>query len=181
MDALIPPAYGLLLLGALLEGEVSVMVGGAMAEQGRMQLPAVVVVAAAAAWANDLVCFSLGRWRGSALLQRWPTLQRHTGGVRCWVERYPALAALAVRFTYGLRMAGPMLIGCSRLGVLHFAAVSAVGALAWGLLVASLGWCFGTAAHALFLRHGWAVLWLLPLAAVLLLGMRQWALRRRRD
>jgi membrane protein DedA with SNARE-associated domain len=76
--------------------------------------------------------FWLGRRHGTALL-----------------ERHASLAAVAARFVYGTRIAGPMLIGASSMPPLRFAVLNALSAIAWAFLVGAVGWLFGEAALAI--------------------------------
>ena len=86
---------------------------------------------------------------------------------------------IGVRFAYGLRVAGPVLIGTTPISALRFALFNAVGALIWAVLLASVGWLFGHAAELVLgqIRHleGWLLLGLAGGAAVL------WLLRRYRQ
>jgi membrane protein DedA with SNARE-associated domain len=172
-------AYTLLGLGAFLEGELSVALGGALAQQGRLALVAVLAVAASVAWASDLACFWMGRVNAATVLRRLPSLQRRMGRLHRLVERYPSAVVLMVRFTYGMRVAGPLFLGTSAIGALRFAALSALAASAWAVLVVSVGWCLGSTAQQLVARHGWQVLLALPLAAMTM-GALLFAVARRR-
>ena len=83
-----------------------------------------------------------------------------------------------MRFAYGLRIAGPVLIGMSGLSAWRFGVFNAIGALLWATSVAAVGWAFGAAAEAALgeLRHieGWLFTGLLVALVVL------WLVRRRR-
>lgn len=93
------------------------------------------------------------------------------------IDRHHEAMIVAMRFAYGLRMAGPVLIGTTTLPALRFAVFNALGAVLWACLVGALGWVFGHAAEAVFaeVRHveGWL---LLGLAGA---GALAWWLRKR--
>jgi membrane protein DedA with SNARE-associated domain len=84
---------------------------------------------------------------------------------------------VAVRFVYGTRIAGPMLIGASSMPSLRFAVLNALSAIAWAFLVGAVGWLFGEAALAILghLAHveGW-------LFCALLAVLAAWRLLRHR-
>jgi membrane protein DedA with SNARE-associated domain len=98
--------------------------------------------------------------------------------VQRFVTRHPNFSIVGVRFAYGLRIAGPLLIGTTAVPARRFAALNALGAIAWAGLLATLGWTFGEVATALLgeLRHieGWLFL------GGLLLGAGAWVLQHLR-
>jgi membrane protein DedA with SNARE-associated domain len=173
--------YWVLALGCLLEGETLLVMAGFAAHRGLLDPFAVVAIAAAAGFAGDQVFFWLGRRHGAALLARWPSLGRHSARVQRLVERWHEALIVGVRFAYGLRVAGPVLIGMSSLSAWRFAAFNALGALLWAVVVAAVGWVFGAAAQALLgeLRHleGWLFLGLLLVLGVAALIRRRRARR----
>jgi membrane protein DedA with SNARE-associated domain len=77
---------------------------------------------------------------------------------------------IGVRFAYGLRIAGPVLIGTTTIPWLRFALLNALGAVLWACLVAGIGWAFGEAAQVVLgeIRHleGWLMLGLAVAAAI---------------
>jgi membrane protein DedA with SNARE-associated domain len=171
--------YWVLALGCLLEGETLLVIAGYAAHRGYLDPLAVIAVASLAGFAGDQFYFWVGRRHGPALLARFPALAAKAGRVHALLDRYQALAVVGVRFAYGLRVAGPLLIGTSPMSALRFAALNALGAVLWACLVGGIGWVFGRAAEAVLgdIRHaeGWI---LLGLAGV---GALVWWLRGRRN
>jgi membrane protein DedA with SNARE-associated domain len=151
--------YWILAFGCMVEGETVLVLAAYAAHRGYLNPAAVVAIALASVFASNQFFFWLGRRHGTALLERWPALARRSVGIRRLIERHASLAAVAVRFTYGMRVAGPMLIGASSMPQLRFAVLNALSAIAWTLLVGAAGWLFGEAAHTIFghLAHveGW--------------------------
>jgi membrane protein DedA with SNARE-associated domain len=151
--------YWILAIGCIVEGETVLMLAAYAAHRGYLNPAAVGMIAVASAFASNEFFFWLGRRHGTALLERWPSLARRSVGIRRLIERHASLATVAVRFTYGMRVAGPMLIGASSMPELRFAVLNALSAIAWTLLVGAAGWLFGEAAQRIFghLAHieGW--------------------------
>ena len=170
--------YWILALGCLVEGEAVLVLAALAAHRGYLNPVAVVTIAAACGFASNQFCFWLGRRHGTALLQRWPALATHSAQIRRLIGRHASLAAFAVRFAYGIRIAGPMLIGATSMPALRFAVLNALSAIAWALLVGGIGWLFGEAAEKIFghLAHveGW-------LFAVLIVALVAWRLLRHRS
>jgi membrane protein DedA with SNARE-associated domain len=168
--------YWVLVVGCLLEGETLLVLAGFAAHRGYLDLGLVIALASAAGFAGDQAYFWLGRRHAGAMLARFPSIERQAQRVQRLVERYPRLSIVGVRFAYGLRIAGPVLMGTTRLPALRFAAFNAVGAVLWATAVASIGWVFGEAAKAVLGEvrqvEGWLML------GGLAVGLLVWALRR---
>jgi membrane protein DedA with SNARE-associated domain len=168
--------YWILAIGCVLEGETVLVLAALAAHRGYLNPAAVVTTAAACAFAGNQSFFWLGRRHGTALLERWPFLARHSAKIRRLIERHASLAAVAVRFAYGMRIAGPILLGASSMRPLHYAVLNVLSAIAWALLVGAAGWFFGEAAAAMFgqLAHveGW-------LFGALIAAMVAWRVLRR--
>ncbi|MDE2413274.1 MAG: VTT domain-containing protein [Comamonadaceae bacterium] len=139
-------------VGTFLEGESVLLAAAAAAAHGLLHLPAVVAVACGASFLGDQFFFLIGRHYGTQLLERWPRLQPHAAQARALLQRHHVGLILAVRFLYGLRIAGPVAIGMSGVPWLRFAALNLLGALAWACAIAGLGYGLGAGARQLWAR-----------------------------
>lgn len=170
--------YWALALGCLLEGETVLLLAGFAAHRGWLDPLAVFGIAAVAGFAGDQLAFWLGRRHGDAVLRRWPALGGQRARLERGLQRWPAAMVIGVRFAYGLRVAGPLLIGSSGLPAWRFALLNALGAMLWAGLVGGTGWLFGAGAERLLgrLQHyeGWLLL------ALLFSGAMTWLVQRAR-
>lgn len=141
--------YWAVAAGCLLEGETVLLLAGFAAHRGYLQWPWVVAVATLAGFAGDMGFFLLGRRFAPQVLARWPHIAEQRRKMDVWLARRGAWVVLAVRFLYGFRIAGPVLIGASGMRWEHFALFNALGALLWAVLLTSMGWLFGQAAELL--------------------------------
>ena len=168
--------YWVLAAGCLLEGETVLVLAGLAAYRGYLDPFGVVAVASLMGFASDQFFFWLGRWRGMALLSRWPSLAAKAGRVHALIERYHATVIIGVRFAYGLRIAGPIFIGMSAVPAARFVVLNAIGAVLWACVVGGVGWLSGQAAETVFgnVRH--LELWLflgVALVALAVVGLRK--------
>ncbi len=171
--------YGLFAVaaGTFLEGESVLLLAGAAAAHGHLSLPAVIGVAVLASFAGDQSFFWVGHRWGTALLARLPRLHGGVARMHALLARYHTPLILAIRFLYGLRIAGPIAIGISRIPWQRFFVLNLLGAMIWAPIVAGVGYGAGRAA-ALALQAIDADE-LLGVAALLLLGAAAWLLARR--
>lgn len=175
-------SYGYLALfvGCLLEGETILILAGLAAHQGLLGFAPVVFWACIAGSCGDQLLYWAGRRAGERavpwLQRRGLPVERVTG----LIERHPLLAIFAVRFLYGMRLAGPLLIGASRVSPLRFTLLNLLGAFCWALLFASAGYWAGQ------LLEGWLGnlkpyrLPILLAGLLLIAGVAFWHLRQRR-
>lgn len=170
--------YWILAIGCLLEGETVLVLAALAAHRGYLNFEVVLMIAAVCAFVSNQFFFWLGRRHGTALLDRWPVFARHSAKIRRLIDQHSSLAVVAVRFVYGTRIAGPILLGASSMQPLRFLVLNALSAIVWATLVGAAGWFFGEAAKAIFghLAHveGW-------LFGALLATLLAWRLLLRRS
>lgn len=169
--------YWVLAIGCFLEGETILILAGFAAHRGYLNPLAVVAIASASGFFGDQLYFWLGRRHGNAILARWPSVGMQTERLHRMLERYHAAVIIGIRFAYGLRVAGPVLMGMSPISGWRFGLLNAAGAVLWACLIGSLGWAFGHAAEIALgeIRHieGWFLLGIAVAGAVV------WLIRRR--
>lgn len=168
--------YLTILVGTFLEGETILVLGGLAAHRGLLWLPGVMACAFAGSLASDQLFFFIGRRHGARFLARRPRLRAGIAGVQALIERHDTLLILSFRFLYGLRNVTPLAFGMSRVPAWRFALFNVIGAAAWAVAVAVLGWCVGSAAERLLghlERYELRVA-----AAVVAVGLVLWAWRR---
>jgi membrane protein DedA with SNARE-associated domain len=149
--------YGYLAVfaGALLEGEVVLVLAGFVAHQGYLQLPIVMAVAFCGGTLGDQCFYFLGRRWGEALLGRLPArFESKADLVNRLLLRYHAWVIVLIRFMYGLRTIGPIVIGMSDVPPPRFLRFNLLGAAIWAVLVAGIGFLFGHSLHGLVARGG---------------------------
>ena len=139
--------YGYLavFLGSLLEGETILVLAGFAAHQGYLSLQIVLAVAFVGGTLGDQVFFWLGRAWGQSLLDRLPNSENRVRRVKELLERHHAPVIIGIRFVYGLRIIGPIVIGVCDVPLWRFAVFNMLGAAIWAPLVGGLGYLFGDA------------------------------------
>ena len=175
--------YGYLavFVGCLLEGETILLLAGFAAHQGYLSFPWVLVLAFGGGALGDQFFFLLGHHFGSPLITRLPILKTSAQRVNELLRRYPAGAIIGVRFMYGLRIAGPIVIGTSGFPPLRFVLFNLLGAAIWATLVAGAGYLFGQTLQWLFADlKRYEELTLLSVGAVFIVfALVRWLCQRR--
>ncbi|MBU6438137.1 MAG: DedA family protein [Betaproteobacteria bacterium] len=174
--------YWAVFIGALLEGETVLLLAGFAAHQGYLSLPVVMALGFAGGTLGDQFFFALGHTAGRRLLLRLPHARTRVRRVQRLLRRYDAGLIVGIRFLYGLRIVGPVVIGACRVPVWRFVVFNMLGAALWAPLVAGAGYVFGKAVQAVLGRMAhYEVLALVLLAGVLgaLAVWHGWRERRR--
>jgi membrane protein DedA with SNARE-associated domain len=176
LPALEAPAF----LGLVLPGEVALLLGGVLAHQGRLSLPAALAAGTAGALAGDsagywigrrwgprLLASRLGRRVGPGRLQRVESLLLRGGGRALFVGRCAA----------GARVVLPGLAGMLGLRYRSFALWTGAAATGWAAAHVLLGYAAGAGwrhAHHLTGRVGLGLLLVVAVAAAV-----TWLVHRR--
>lgn len=137
--------YYAVFLGAALEGETAVALGGLAAHRGYLNFAAVAALSFIATFLADQGFFYVGRLYGQAVLDRRPRWRPRVDRVLEIAERHSILIILGFRFVYGFRTVTPFAIGMTRVSWLRFLILNAFAAGTWALAIAGAGYVFGQA------------------------------------
>jgi membrane protein DedA with SNARE-associated domain len=94
---------------------------------------------------GDQILFWTGRHFGPRILPRLHRQQATIDRVSGLIERYPMASVFSVRFLYGMRLIGPLVIGASRLSPIRFSVINLLGAAVWATLFVMAGYWAGEA------------------------------------
>lgn len=159
--------YGLLALfvivmlesgGVPLPGETALVAAGVFASRGRLDITAVIAVAALAAIVGDNLGYWIGRTGGRRLLERWRFVSRFFERALPWSERFfrrhgPKTIFLA-RFFSVLRVTAAWMAGVAHMRWGTFFFWNAAGGICWALLVGLVSYYAGQAAADAISHYG---------------------------
>lgn len=168
-------------VGFVFPGETALLVGGVIASQGHVSLPAVLAAGIGGAIVGDSIGYAVGHRWGRRILHS--TLGRFVKAEHL----HRAERAIAVRggwtifvgrFTVALRVLIPGLAGMARMPYRTFLGFNVAGAVIWGGVMVVAGYAAGNSWHKLAHLFSGAGLVLTGLVVVGFLGVQ--ILRRRR-
>jgi membrane protein DedA with SNARE-associated domain/membrane-associated phospholipid phosphatase len=144
---LFPALEASVFVGVVIPGEIAVILGGVLAFEHRVSLPAVIVAAVAGAIIGDTIGYLVGRRWGRRLLDssvgRVVRREHLDRAERYLVER-GGPAVFVGRFTAALRALIPGLAGIARMHYRTFALYNAAGGAVWATGFVLLGYAAGT-------------------------------------
>jgi membrane protein DedA with SNARE-associated domain len=174
--------YGAVFIGSLLEGETLLLLAGFAAHEGYLSLPMTIAIAFVGGTLGDQIWFWVGRFGGTALLKRFPDSAPRVRRVQDLLERHDAPVIIGIRFMYGLRLLGPIVIGTCKISGWRFALFNAIGAAIWAPLIAGIGYLFGGTLQWVLDdldNLQLALLGVVVAAALAVAGVRWWRMRGR--
>lgn len=134
-------------------GEIAALTGGIAASDDRLQLEAVIAVAAAGAIVGDNIGYLIGRSGGRRLLERPGPFERQRKMVIAigdpFFERHGPKAVFFGRWLPVLRVYASWLAGGARMPWKAFAFWNAAGGIAWATSMVLLGYFGGAGAKTL--------------------------------
>ena len=139
-------SYGYLavFIGSFLEGETILALAGLAAFRGYLDLALVIAIAMLAGFLGDQFYFFLGRAKGQKILARFPRMQLRAQRFDELLAKWHAPLIVGIRFMYGFRVAGPILLGMGRVPAWKFMLYNFIGAALWAPLIAGIGYTFGS-------------------------------------
>ncbi len=172
--------YLALLIGTFLEGETIVIIAGFLAQQGYLSPPLIALAAFCGSVTSDQLMFILGRWKGIAIIQRFPRLECNVGKATNLLSRYETPLILGFRFLYGVRNVTPILMGVSGVNHIKFLVLNLIGAAVWAISFTAGGYFFGQAITAFMQAVPHAGRYVLGVLAAVAVLIWLWRRRKRR-
>jgi membrane protein DedA with SNARE-associated domain len=152
-------------------GEIATVTGGIAASDGKLQIEAVIAVAAAGAIVGDNIGYVIGRLGGRRLLEtpRGPFARQRRAVIRVgdpFFERHGAKAVFWGRWLPVLRVYASWMAGGSRMPWRTFVFWNAAGGICWATSIGLAGYIGGKAAKHVMEDLGAYGLILVPIGLV---------------
>ena len=163
--------------GLPIPGETSILIGGALAANGDLDLPLVWCFAAAGAIIGDNIGYLIGRHflrraiTGSGRLAH--RMERSVERSEVYFRRHGGKTVFFGRWLPVLRVTAAWMAGASQMEWRRFAVWNALGGIGWAVSISSLGYFAGKSADSVV-----GVLGILALVIVTLALVSHWWFRR---
>lgn len=164
-------------VGVLVPGEAAIVIGGALASQGRISLGAALAAAILGAIVGDTVGYAVGKRWGERMLPRLSQRRaRNLERAKAFIRRHPLLTIALGRFPPAIRTFVPGAAGMSHVRYRAFLVSNVLGAVVWGTTFVLLGYAAGRSwrrVEALVTSGGLLLLAALVLAAWVVYSYRR--------
>ena len=139
--------YLIVFLGGVFEGETILLLAGFIASEGILKLHYVMLFALMGAVIGDTAWFLLGKYRASAIVNRFPSVQAMVHRPVRLMTKHPRFLAGSMRFMYGFRTVIPLSLGMSGMKVRTFVFYNFIGAVIWTITITYIGYLLGDIAR----------------------------------
>lgn len=175
--------YIVIFVGCMLEGETILILSGFAAFQGYLSFPLIIFFAVLGGTIGDQLFFFLGRYYGTALLNKYPRINKQSARVNTLIVNHQNSLIIGIRFMYGLRVAGPILLGMSKVSTWRFISLNVLGAFIWALVIGSIGYFFGTAIESVMadIKKSEEAIALLIIVACVCVGFFRWFYHKKKN
>ncbi|CAJ0992898.1 DedA family protein [Pantoea sp. Nvir] len=170
--------YLAMLIGCIAEGETFTLLGGVAANEGLLNFGGVVLAAMGGGIIGDQLLYWIGRRYGTKIFLKMKKHRDKLMKANRLIQRYPSSFVIGVRFMYGFRIIGPIIIGASHLKPMKFFILNIVGAVIWAITFVALGY-FADGMMMFWIHklddHLKQIIWLV--AAVVFAFITRWVIR----
>ncbi|QJC29653.1 DedA family protein [Enterobacteriaceae endosymbiont of Plateumaris pusilla] len=135
--------YLIILIGSLLEGETCIIIGGVAVHKGLLIYHWVIIISTLGAIIGDQFLFFIGKIYSNKLLFFFKKNNLKIYKYQNLITNYPYIFIIMVRFMYGFRLIGPIIIGITKVTTFKFLIFNIIGAIIWSIIFVSLGFIFG--------------------------------------
>jgi membrane protein DedA with SNARE-associated domain len=149
--------YVAIVVVTMFEGETIVLLAGAAAHFGYLELPWIIATAIAGSVAGDQLWYALGRRFGPKIISLRCSWQVQAERVYRHLHRHQDWLILSFRYYYGLRSITPFAIGSAHVSKLRFFILNFIGAVLWSITFTFAGYFLGGATDYLtedYRRYG---------------------------
>lgn len=142
---------GIPLVGMVIPGHVTIMIGGFLAKLGSLDLYWVLTVSTIGALVGDYLGFSIGKYYGMNFIEKLrPYLfisDSHIAKAKSLLSKHTGKSLIIGRFTPATRSLMPFLVGTTNTSYSSFWFFNITGGVLWIFSSVMVGYVFGSAYH----------------------------------
>ena len=125
--------YFVIIGWTFLEGETIVIIAGLFSPSLGLDPKLIALCAFIGSFCSDQVMFSLGKYKGNAVLEYFPRVAKNMDKAAGLFKKYDTLLILGFRFIYGVRNITPIMLGIGHVSHKKFFFLNFIGAGVWAL------------------------------------------------
>jgi len=144
--------YFAIFVGTLFEGETVLILGAYAVHQHIFHFWLVITVAMAGGFIGDQFYYQIGARYGQKIIHSKPQLEKKFAQASNFIDNYPVLTILLMRFAWGLRTILPISIGIKAYPVWKYMGVNLLACFIWAFVIVSVGLQISHWLHVFWLK-----------------------------
>ena len=177
MQLLSEYGYLIILIWTFLEGETIVIIAGMLAPVIGLRPWLIALCAFIGTFLIDQLMFSLGKYKGPAMLRYFPRMEKRMDKAKSLFKKYDTALILSFRFIYGVRNITAIMLGLSGVSHKKFFILNFIGAGVWAVTFTYGGYFAGEAFRKAMAYFGKGVFFVL--LAIIAGAVALWFFRAR--
>jgi len=172
--------YLITFVWTFVEGETFVIIAGAAAAAGKLNIYLLTLCAGLGSFCGDQFYFFIGRNYGKYLLKRFPRWQPGIDASLTLLGKYHVGFILSFRFIYGVRNFASFAMGMSEVSWPRFFVLNFIAATVWAIIFAGSGYLLGRAFEHMLgdMAKGFGIVLLVIMLVLISTGL--WISKRRK-
>lgn len=131
--------YLAIFIGTILEGETVLLLGSFAAHQNILNIWLLIFTATAGAFIGDQFYYQVGSKVGHNFINNRPQLADKFHKASTFVEKYPTITILCMRFAWGLRTIIPISFGIKKYNYLYYFITNLIASFIWAIVIVFIG------------------------------------------
>ncbi len=131
--------YFAVFIGTFFEGETVLTLGAYAVHQHILHFWPLILTAVLGSFLGDQLYYQIGHRYGTDFINKRPKLAEKFEQASIFIQHYPTLTILLMRFAWGLRTVLPVSFGIKKYPVIRYMFVNLIACFIWAFVIISIG------------------------------------------
>ena len=131
--------YYAVIVGTFFEGETILLLGAYAVQQNVFNFWILILAAMVGGFIGDQFYYQIGVKFGHDFIHSRPKLAKRFHEASKWIDAYPILSILFMRFAWGLRTVIPISFGIKKYSLWRYMTINIFASFLWAFVVVSIG------------------------------------------
>ena len=131
--------YYAIIIGTFFEGETILLLGAYAVQQETLDFTLLILSAMLGGFLGDQFYYQVGSRFGHRFIKTRPQLEEKFKQSSHWIDQYPTLSILFMRFAWGLRTVIPISFGLKKYPLWRYMVFNLLACFLWAFIIVSVG------------------------------------------
>lgn len=131
--------YYAIIIGTFFEGETVLLLGAYAVQQEVLDFGLLILAAMLGGFLGDQFYYQIGAKFGHRFIHNRPELVKKFNQSSQWIDKYPTISILLMRFAWGLRTVIPISFGIKKYSLLRYMTINLIASFLWAFIIVTVG------------------------------------------